>query len=119
MRYGRVVVVCFGAAALLAGCRPATRKAPGPIRLVDLYRPEPGAATAAHAAPQAGAGSEWRFASTALAGPGPSSALPAPPAPPFAAGPGVSDLKVKDAHLIGRTASTIPIVHLRRPRSDD
>jgi arylsulfatase A-like enzyme len=113
-------VVCLGVAALLPACRESASKASPPIRLVDLYRPEPG--TASKEAPaRAVPGSEFRFdvATPPTPQPGPPGVKLAPPGPPWAAGPGTEDLKVKDGHLSGRTAAPVAIVHLRRPRSDD
>ncbi len=110
-------VVCLAMAALVAACRESAPTANQPIRLVDLYRPEPG--TASKEAPaRAAPGSEFRFAAAT-----PPTPRAGPPgvrsAPAWAAGPGVEGLKVKDGYLSGRTAGPVAIVHLRRPRSDD
>ncbi len=114
-------VVCLGMATLVPACRQsAAPRANPPIRLVDLYRPEPG--TASREAPASPApGSEFRFDEAKAPTPraGPPGVQPAPPGPPWAAGPGVLDLKVKGGHLEGRTAGPVAIVHLRRPRSDE
>ena len=116
----RSVAVCLGMAALVSGCRESARTASPPIRLVDLYRPEPGTSTKPAPA-QAAPGSEIRFDSTGPAQPreGPPGGRNTPPGPPWAAGPGVADLKVEEGHLAGRTVGPIAILHLRRPRSDD
>ena len=110
-------LVCLGMAALAPACRESAPMANHPIRLVDLYRPEPG--TASKEAPaRAAPASELRFA--AATPPTPQAGPPGhKPAPPWEAGPGVADLKVKDGYLSGRTVGPVAIVHLRRPRSDD
>lgn len=116
------VAVCLGAAVLAPACRNAGPRTTAPIRLVDLYRPDPAtAAREAGSAPAAPA-SEWRFTQAAVtvaapARPDPAGARPAPP--PWAAGPGVADLKAANGLLVGRTTAAFPILHLRRPRSDD
>jgi arylsulfatase A-like enzyme len=126
----RAVAVCLGTVLLAPACRNAAPKTAEPIRLVDLYRPDPAAAAAARRPRPGRARGELRFTSAppapaaappapAAARPGPPGAKPAPPAPPWEAGPGVSDLKAKDGILAGRSTAAIPIVHLRRPRSDD
>lgn len=117
------VAVCLGAAVLAPACRNAAPKAAEAIRLVDLYRPDPAAAKVEAAPAQAAPGSEWRFtpaastAGTATPRPGPPGAKP--PGPPWTAGPGVTDLKVQDGLLAGRSTAAWPVVDLRRPRSDD
>jgi arylsulfatase len=112
--------VCLGMATLVPACREGDPATSQPIRLVDLYRPEPGTASK-EAPPRAAPGSEMRFDAVAPPTPqaGPPGAQPAPPGPPWAAGPGVLDLKVKDGRLSGRTVGPVAIVHARRPRSDD
>ncbi len=116
------VAVCLGAAVLAPACRNAGPRTTAPIRLVDLYRPDPAtAAREAGSAPAAPA-SQWRFTLAAVtvaapARPGLAGARPAPP--PWAAGPGVADLKAENGLLVGRTTAAFPILHLRRPRSDD
>jgi choline-sulfatase len=122
MRDRRVVAACIAAAALLPGCREGLRRRADAIRLVDLHRPEASAPAAPEARAPVSAGSEWRFAATVPpvppAGP-PRPGPAAPPAPPWAPGPGIAGLKILDGRLVGRSVSTIPIVHLRRPRTDD
>ena len=116
------VAVCLGMAALGAGCRGSAPTASQPIRLVDLYRPEPG--TASKEAPaQAAPGTEFRFASAvpppkpptrpAVSSGGTPGDRPAPRGPPWSAGPGVTDLQVKDGHLMGRAVAANAIVYLR------
>lgn len=122
MRHGHVVAVCIAAVALLPGCREGLRRRADAIRLVDLYRPEAPSAAAPEAPARVSPGSEWRFAAALPPVPLPGPPLPGPavpPAPPWAPGPGVAGLKVLGERLVGRSVSTIPIVHLRRPRTDD
>ena len=118
--------VCLGAAVLASACRNPAQKVAEPIRLVDLYKPDPAAAKTSPATAPAPPGSEWRFAAAsavtktaAAVRPGPPGAKPSPPAAPWTAGPGVADLKVTNALLAGRATTTWPIVHLRKARSDD
>jgi arylsulfatase A-like enzyme len=100
--------LCLGLALLLPACRKAAPSAGTPIRLVDLYRPDPKSAAVAADGKPAAPKVEWRFTTAAY-----------PPAPPWAAGPGVGDLAVQEGRLKGRAATAFPIVHLRQPRSED
>jgi arylsulfatase A-like enzyme len=108
----------FIAALLVAGCRrpEAERKA---IRLIDVFDTKLVEGSAAQAAAPVRR-TEWRFD-----GPAPSPPPPPPPParpspPPFPAtrgweaGPGVSDLAIRDGALVGRTTTDFPILHLER-----
>src|SRR5262245_52202622 len=112
----RAAIVCLGALLLASACQKATPKAHGPIRLVDLYKPDPQPSGAAGPAKEP-TGTAWSFVAAPPAAP--AAGQPAKPAPPFEAGPGVLDLSVKGGHLVGRTTAALPIVDLRRPRSED
>ncbi|PYQ38054.1 MAG: hypothetical protein DMF77_25095, partial [Acidobacteria bacterium] len=108
------LLLCGLAAALIPGCRPrGSETAPAPIRLVDLYKPDPAVNTNAPGVslpPPV----EWRFVSIPAPSSGPSGTPPA-----WTAGPGVQGLTVRDGHLVGRATSDLPVIDLERPPSED
>jgi arylsulfatase A-like enzyme len=112
------LLLCGLAAASLAACRAPGAPA-GPIRLVDLYRPQ--ASETSAAAPALPPPVEWRFAAAQInAGrPAAPSAAPASKAPAWAAGLGVQGVAVRDGRLVGRTTAAVPILDLVRPPRDD
>ena len=119
---GTCGVVLFGlASASGLGCRGrGSETAPAPIRLVDLYKPDPAArANAPGVTPPPPV--EWRFTEATATGRAPAPAsVPASPKPPaWTAGPGVQGLTVRDGRLVGRSTTDIPLVDLERPPSDD
>jgi arylsulfatase A-like enzyme len=96
----------LGVLALFAGgCRARGSDAVAPIRLVDLYKPDPAAAAK-------GAGValpppvEWRFASSTKS-------------PLWTAGPGMLGLTVRVGRLVGRATGGVPVIDLERPPSSD
>ena len=104
-------VPCTLAVASLLGCR-APAPPPAPIRLVDLYKPDP-AANAPDVVPPPPV--EWRFAAAS-----PSLAAGASAKPPaWVAGPGVQGLTLRDGSLAGRAATDTPVIDLERPPSED
>lgn len=109
------VVVCVGVAALACACGQGTRRGKEPIRLVDLYRPEAGSTSATTPAKTVQT-TEIQFTSAPNLAAAPKGAKPASP---WAAGPGVADLKVREGHLTGRTLAPFPILQIRLSRSDD
>jgi hypothetical protein len=110
-----IVAVCAFTVACGGACRARGPEAPAaPIRLVDLYKPAPGA-------PANAAGVvlpppiEWRFAAATQ----PMAAGTTPKPPAWTAGPGVMGLGLRDGRLTGRTTGDVALIDLERPPSDD
>src|SRR5688500_3337403 len=105
-----------GVLLLAAACAGAcARSAPqqGPVRLVDVYRPDAVEGRAPAASPRPSF--EWRFAAPAPA-PRPGAS---PPAPVWQVGAGVATPGVREGRLVGRALTSLPIVALSRPPSAD
>jgi arylsulfatase A-like enzyme len=109
--------LCVAAAVSFVACH-APGPTPGPLRLVDLYKPQASAAGSPLASGPAPI--EWRFAAAESGGPAAAPATrPAGPASgAWSAGPGVQGLAVRDGRLVGRTTSALPVLALQRPPSD-
>jgi arylsulfatase A-like enzyme len=117
---GRCGVVLFGLAAVSGlGCRGrGSETETAPIRLVDLYKPDPAArANAPGVAPPPPV--EWRFTGPTATGRAPAPAPASPKPPVWTAGPGVQGLTVRDGRLAGRSIGAVPLIELQRPPSDD
>src|SRR6185436_923076 len=112
-------VICALAMAWGGACRARGPETPAaPIRLVDLYKPQP----AASASPT-GVGLpppvEWRFAAAKVEAPARTPAPIAARPPVWTAGPGVQGLAVRDGRLVGLTTADVALIDLERPASDD
>jgi arylsulfatase A-like enzyme len=116
----RRVSMCLLTALSAAACgRQASE--PKAIRLIDAFDAKLVEGTAAKPADVASVRrTEWRFDGPAPSPPSP----PPPPAKPaplafpatrgWEAGPGVSDLAIRDGTLVGRTTSDFPVLHVER-----
>lgn len=104
MRPARQLVVPL-AVCLAAGCARHAELGPAATRLADLYKPAAVEGRPAAVAPRPRI--EWRFD-----GPAPAGKLGATRG--WEAGPGVAALAVRDGHLVGRSTTDFPILHLER-----
>jgi choline-sulfatase len=113
-----MVVVCALAMAWGGACRARGPETPAaPIRLVDLYKPDPKApanATGVALPPPV----EWRF-DAAIAPTAPAALRSAPKPSAWTAGPGVQGLALRDGRLVGRATGDVALIDLERPPSDD
>lgn len=109
-KYGVAAAALLAAAIAMSCSRQSNEPDTGPIRLVDLFKPEAVSGTSA-AAKRELPKTEWRFDGPA----------PTPPPAEFAETRGVEAINVqgftiRDGHLIGRSTSDMPLIRVARTR---
>ncbi len=112
-RHGAVAAVLL-AAAIGASCsRRSGDAGAGPVRLVDLFKPEAVTGTPA-AAKRELPKTEWRFDGSA-----PSAPAEFPATRGFEASKSVQGFGIRDGHLVGRSTDDVPLLRVSRTRDLD
>lgn len=115
-RRARYMTMPIVAGALsLAGCTGGSSTGPPSVRLVDEFRPESIANSPTTAAPEPAV--SWNFSQGPAAAEEAGSTADATLG--WKAGPGVSNLRVVDGRLTGRTTTDFPIIHAAVPQNID